>query len=125
MQQRFNAAFVAILTLAGFGRGQSAKAEAAKGAGHPIHRKYLHTNDVAKATGRGCSAYLGYCHGEKETERRLFRMCRERGIDTNDNAAVRAFIQDNRLTQRRRQTTGYAPVPQAPTSTVWEWLTSW
>lgn len=65
VQQRFNAAVVTLLTLAGFGRGfgKGAKAQAATGLGHPIHAKYLRTMNVDKATGRDLSPYQGYCSG--------------------------------------------------------------
>ncbi len=65
VQQRFNAAVVTLLTLAGLGRmtGRDAKRQAAGGQGHPIHAKYLRTVNVDKATGRDLPNYLGYCSG--------------------------------------------------------------
>ena len=65
IQQRFNAAVVAVLALAGFGRmaGTDAKKQARAGGGHPIHAKYLRTNDVAKATGRDSRPLPAFMHG--------------------------------------------------------------
>lgn len=60
IQQRFNAAVVAVLALAGLrgmaGAGSSAKEAASKGYGHPIHRKLL------KGKMDGCPAGLHLEH---------------------------------------------------------------
>ena len=61
IQQRFNAAIITILALAGFG-GQRQAEQHAAAQGHPLARKYLRTMNVAKATGRDLPPYLGYCH---------------------------------------------------------------
>ena len=55
MFSRLSAAVVTVLALAGLrslGASGSAKEAAAKGYGHPLHRKYLRTQNVGKATGR-------------------------------------------------------------------------
>ena len=74
IQQRFNAAIVTLLSLAGL-RGMagdtSAKNAAAHGHGHPLHAKFLRTQNVSKATGRDLLPYHGYCSGKEETARRL------------------------------------------------------
>jgi hypothetical protein len=71
IQQRFNAAVVAVLALAGLrnmaGAGNAAKA-AATGFGHPIHAKYLRAHPKLSKT-----PYPGYCAGAQETERRRER----------------------------------------------------
>lgn len=68
IQQKFNAAVVSILALAGLhnmagGKAVTAAEAARKGYGHPIHAKYLHTQNIAKATGRNLRRYAGYCSG--------------------------------------------------------------
>ena len=66
IQQRFNAAVVTLLALAGF-RGlagkKDAKDAAASGHGHPIHAKYLRTQNVMKATGRDRVALPAHFRG--------------------------------------------------------------
>lgn len=73
VQQRFHAAVVTLLALAGFGRQRDAQVKAGVGAGHPIHAKYLRTQDYARATGRDLAPYLGYCYGTREARRRRAR----------------------------------------------------
>lgn len=61
IQQKFSAVATALLTLAGFGGfsgRQAAKASAAKGFGHPIHRK------LAKGKMDGCPAHFHCTHRE-------------------------------------------------------------
>lgn len=77
VQQRFNAAVVGVLAaLVSFARGgeKDAKGQAAAGTGHPIHAKYLRSQNYGRATGRGLSRYPGYCYGAQETARRAARM---------------------------------------------------
>jgi hypothetical protein len=72
MQQRFNAAVVAVLALAGLRNmagGQDHAAAASKGYGHPIHAKYLRSLFNKMPTMR----YPGYCAGAQETARRQTR----------------------------------------------------
>lgn len=62
VQQRFNAAVVAVLTLAGLNRmagNTSAAKQAAVGFGHPIHAKYLRAQKPQRHRGY---AYPGYGH---------------------------------------------------------------
>ena len=60
MQQRFNAAVVTVLALAGLrgmaGTAETAKDTAAKGFGHPLHRKLI------KGKIDGCPAELHLTH---------------------------------------------------------------
>lgn len=43
--------------------------------GHPINRKYLHTADPDKATGRDVKRpYKGFCSGEAEIARRFSKI---------------------------------------------------
>lgn len=60
IQQWFNAAVVTLLALAGLRKmtGADAKAQAAKGSGHPIHAKLLKSsNPKGNTSGH---AYTGY-----------------------------------------------------------------
>lgn len=95
VQMRFNATVASVLALVGFGRGygQSAAEEARKGSGHPIHRKFLRTQNVMRATGRDKGDFLGYCAGRKERNRRVVRLMRAAGVDMNDDVAVRTYLQ--------------------------------
>ena len=73
VQQRFNAAVVGVLAaLVSFARGgeKDAKGQASVGIGHPIHAKYLRTQNYGRATGRDLQLYPGYCSGAQETARR-------------------------------------------------------
>lgn len=63
MQQKFNAAIVAVLALAGLrnmaGAAQSAADAARVGYGHPVHAKYLRANPMRH--NRPGTTYQGYC----------------------------------------------------------------
>lgn len=63
MQQKFNAAIVAVLALAGLrnmaGAAQSAADAARVGYGHPVHAKYLRGDPMNRNRAR--MPYAGYC----------------------------------------------------------------
>lgn len=84
IQQRFNAAVVAVLALAGLrnmaGAGDHQKAAAA-GYGHPIHAKYLRS--VYNKSAR--TPYPGYCAGARETGRRAARF--DNGVTADNHLA--------------------------------------
>jgi hypothetical protein len=74
IQQKFNAAVITLLSLAGL-RNMAAAGDASKqaaaGYGHPIHAKLLKSsNPNANTPGR---PYQGYCSGAGETARRAKR----------------------------------------------------
>lgn len=94
VQMRFNATVASVLALVGFGRGygRSAAEEARKGSGHPIHRKFLRSQNVEKVTGRGSEAYAGYCAGHREQSRRVVRLMKAAGVDLNDAIAVQDYL---------------------------------
>ena len=80
IQQRFNAAVITLLSLAGLRNmaGADSQEQAARGYGHPLHRKYLRTQNYEKATGREPDQrkYPGFCAGEGERQRRLRQIAR-------------------------------------------------
>lgn len=88
MQQRFNAAVITLLSLAGLRKmaGGGASEAVAKGYHHPIHAKYLKSSSP-RANTPGVR-YAGYCSGEQEQARRWAQIMRLRGLDPNDNAAA-------------------------------------
>lgn len=94
VQMRFNATVASVLALVGFGRsyGHNAADEALQGSGHPIHRKFLRTQNVSRATGRDKGDFLGYCAGRKERMRRVRRLMKNAGVDMNDDAAVQKYL---------------------------------
>lgn len=65
VQQRFNAAVVAVLVLAGLrgiaGANETAEGEAALGHGHPIHAKFLKRSNPR--SNRPGYPFPGYCNG--------------------------------------------------------------
>jgi len=68
VQQRFNAAIVAVLALLKVGAGSKKEQARAQGAGHPILAKLIKSSSPnANTPGR---EYPGYCSGQRETARR-------------------------------------------------------
>lgn len=68
IQQRFNAALVAVLALAGFGGRQATTRELLTQSGVPLSKKYIKSsNPKGNTPGQ---QYLGYCSGVQEQERR-------------------------------------------------------
>lgn len=87
IQQRFNAAVVMVLTLAGFGglAGESGARKAAAGGGQPIARKYIKSSNPRSNTPG--MRYQGYCSGRRETARRAARM------NPNDNLLAMSYLE--------------------------------